>query len=568
METNLNFKFNNNYHIELIDSETGDIKQEGDFHNVVLNRFGELLSLDGSTSESGYDLTRGITFFTHIGVGSGTSQPLITDNGLGRELWTRVAEKTPLEWLDDYSARVSGTVTFPANASYVGNVTEVGVLGSRGFHSYAAGNEWLYPGYITHSLLTDSEGQPISFNKTDLDILKVTVTIELTLENTSPNFVLYKKNRFIKEALGRSLTGGSFTHSLDNKVDFELCKFKSVMQDSYELSADSAILGTTLVGASSFKGSYNPTLRTARIFSPVGRWETSTIPSESYFSSFRVRSFGYWLLPNEEIFPTYTISNINIGIGDGSKNQFLNPLSYFKKNTEKIYKNGVLLTRDIDYTVNNKSNVNCLNEFCYSPIKTSSEGGFYQDGYRYSFLDPTIQERRESSLYPAFEGGYNKIANKIPFYFEFAEPTTLNFLRSGELGARYDGSNGDYKHYFINHPLILKASEDGIEYNEVARGIFSADPVDSYSIQVSLDFEDTTAKYWSLTIDNDSNNSSYFIYIRYDTKGMVVGRRDPYITFTEAPAEGDILTMDVGMDLIMKNSNFVVDGSCSFNFTY
>ena len=74
-----------------------------------------------------------------------------------------------------------------------------------------------------------------------------------------------------------------------------------------------------------------------------------------------------------------------------------------------------------------------------------------------------------------------------------------------------------------------------------------------------IDFEDKTAKYWRLRTSYNQVDWAVAITNNATDAHIVLNRKQPNIVFTVAPAKDDIITMDVDMDIIMKNSNFVID---------
>ena len=76
MNAGIKLSFNNKYYIELIEASTGDIKQEGIFHNIVTNRFGSCLA--GTISNKSEAYSRGTYRIpARIYVGSGTTEPTV-----------------------------------------------------------------------------------------------------------------------------------------------------------------------------------------------------------------------------------------------------------------------------------------------------------------------------------------------------------------------------------------------------------------------------------------------------------------------------------------------------------
>lgn len=561
MNADVKMTLNNSYHVELIDSITGKVRKEGTFHNIVTKNIAQVITgtaNNASEESTGWGNITGI--LTAIIVGNGTVQPTYEDTAVTSELWrNRSAESTTFEWLDDYTGRGTVVFSFPATSSYVGTVTEVGLY-YEGRGAYAAADV-RYAGMATHALFTDSEGSPISFDKTDTDILKITIAVECSLRSATAYFEIFKKPFLIPSLLlGTGLIVPNYHQLIYRYGKLNLCRYYSdlnifQMYNATNMSKLSEVMDVavseSLVGLNSAEESY--------MRYPVSRLLSTNITSETYFKAIAVPIIGYWKLPNESIFPAYKISGINLGVGDGSTKSFENPLGYFKKDTDKVYKNGALLTRGTDYTISNAGNKDCMPELSElnMPVRVYSDAPKRTNTSLKPFI---LASTLKNSTLSYVSGSYTNCFNAAsPLYIEYSEPVTLNCLKS-TAGLLYDTSSSGLRDLPIGTTLYVDASVDGVTYEEVA-SIVTVNAGGNFT----LDFLDTTAKYWrirtSLTQDvvlyNNESEARYF----------TLNRKDPYIVFTEAPAEGDILTMDVEMDLIMKNSNFVIDLGCKINFT-
>ena len=544
MNADIQMSFKNNYHVELVEANTGTIKQSGDFHNTVISNF--------------YYLLTGANFKEILGaldVGSGTSTPSFTDTSLANKLWRASGSAVSFSWLTDYTARASCTYTFPATTDYVGTVTEVGLVSKSYYSGSFVVNS--YGKMVTRALLTDSEGQIISFEKTDLDILKITVTVELTFSSSNDSFKIFKRNYLTRRILDSSISSSSYALNVAYGY-VNLCRYYADMELAnmyYDSSTDQALTATPT-------GDFTTRLITY----PSTRLPATTITDERYFKAIALPGLGYWELPNEEIFPAYTISGISIGTGDGTTTAFTNPLCYFKAGTDKVYKNGVQLTRGVDYTINNRGNAKCLPEVAEfdTPIKVKSDVSsvttlssivpFIASAQDVTTLRNSVQE----SLFSGFSLTFNQ-AN--PLYIEYAEATTFNCLKCVGQFVAFSGTNG-YNNVPNGSKIHLDYSIDGVEYTEL--GSYTTTSTSNHTF--SLDFADTTAKYWRLRVTTTVSGEIGFSSGFSGEQFITLNRKDPYITFIEAPADGDVLTMDVDMDVIMKNANFVVDAGCTISF--
>lgn len=588
ISTELGLSLNNNYHIELIDSTSGKVKQSGDFHNIAISNFAGLLTTQNlSSSEVSMNLCNWNDITFGIRLGSGTTQPSASDTGLAQPLWSAMVrdnDSLSVTWPNDYTARINASYTFPATSAYVGNVTELGLI-PRSRQSGAIYSTFL----VTRALLTDSEGQQISFNKTDLDILVINVTVEISLSSSDSSFNILKKCVLLQFISGIRLFETSSTQSYwyINLGYLSLAKFDAdvLWPDALNLNVNTPNYNTgatlqyldydaklTTNAGLYYKGSgaNDISLRYAK-----ARLTATDITNESYYKYLVVPAIGYWDLTDPSVFPVYNITGISIGTGDGSTTEFTCPLSYFKLNTDKVYKNGQLLTRGVDYTLSNVSNVNGLAEVSeaagLTPVRVYSEVDKSEWANSGQVIKPLIVPAINRSYYVRdtpddMACGFRK---DMPLYFEYAEPATFNGLRS--TGTSYINPSQAYNSQYslsINVQMYLDYSIDGSTYIQVGQAATTV------SGAFSMEFEDTTAKYWRLRTDYAATQYGYNYYVSCKpmspdvNESIYLYRKAPNIVFTNPPADGDLLTMDVSMDRIMKNSNYVVDAECQINFSY
>lgn len=555
MNAALKMSFNNSYDVQLIDSRTGKVKQEGVFHNIpTIGIMTSLLGISrGVVANATHRLAR---IVSSLAVGSGTTEPAYTDTALASKLWTVEASSRTFKWLDEYTGQVTAVFTFPATASYVGTVTEVGIYNheydyrSSVFQTTLDNKAAIM---CTRALLTDSEGQLISFEKTDLDILQVTVIVEMSLRSTNAAFGIFKYPYIVMEALSGS------SYSYDGGANF--ANYNGLMNFlRFDHDVDRLIINTS---GKTLEQTVEATPRayfddtSAYIEYPVARLLSSVQTSVRYYKALAIPGIGFWRLPNEETLPTYTISDISIGVGDGATTQFTNPLNYFKKDTEVIYKNGVALTRGVDYTINNASNKDCLpeiTEFVGIPKVTSAAKTTTTLTQKPLFI-PTTVSGTPTQLATQFDMSVNALcfSSSNPVFIEYDEPVTMNCVKCTGSLRSMSGTNG-YNNVPSGTQFFIDYSDDGVTYQQLGVAALTAD-----NGGFVIDFADTTAKYWRM---RTSFSSIVSIYASSPDAYITLNHKDPYITFTEAPADGDVLTMDVGMDVIMKNDKFVVDLGC------
>ena len=379
------------------------------------------------------------------------------------------------------------------------------------------------------------------------------------MASSSENFILYKKPYLLAVIAGvKTFNDDDAFKSFGEMGGMDLRRYRYDLENlTTSLSVEQALASRypdiTLV----YDGS------TAQITVPQVRVGTDTITEERYYKAVALPFLGYWKLPNENVLPAYTISGLQVGVGDGVTTTFENPLNYFKAGSDKVYKNGVQLVNGVDYTLSNICNKDYLTElsdFNY-PIKVTSGlmGSELLNNINYqvcSFIRPSITPYKKPSQ---FDTNTECCAFNYdnPILIEYEEAVTLNYLKAYELTTVYL-NNGDTNNTYGECTFYVDASQDGEVYDNL--GSYTAN-----SGTFTFDFTEATAKYWRIrTSYNESNRA---LILSYQNRYLTLGARKPNIVFTEAPAADDVITMDVEMDVIMKNSNFVLDIGCSITFS-
>lgn len=161
----LDASIHNRFDIEVIDAETGKVKQSVQAENVILNS----LWLNFSTTWSSYIL-----------YGSGSGTPAATDTGL----FSFIAGKASTSYssgLDANNRVYSRTVmiTISETEAVGKNISEVGL-------GYGTSNSNL----VTHAMLKDMNGNDITILKTDTDIIKIYATVFIHYSTQSDGVTL------------------------------------------------------------------------------------------------------------------------------------------------------------------------------------------------------------------------------------------------------------------------------------------------------------------------------------------------------------------------------------------
>lgn len=519
----------NRYHVLLVGPE-GEIKQESISHNTICQ------NMFSNDAWQGNDWS-----LRKLQLGSGTGTPSISDTKLFQRLWGVDIQKASYD-LKYPTSTIHMTFEVPAKSSYVGTITELG-LGQQ---------EHL----MTHALLSDAEGQPMSIDKTDIDRLIVDVDLFITVTASEPIHLpdSVQNMDFVCNLCGRATDAmsriGSPMGSLYKNVELSTSikaaqlnqQHRSKYVDDSGAHSPRSVYNThygAQLGACTF-GNYNNRkmiLTTKRIAQDLA------LTDDIYFKGLTILGWGYIPFPNHDVFPAYTIENIKIGVGDGETSIYKNPLAYFIPNTEEIKVNGVLLTRDVDYTIEAHNNANMYVEL--SPCNEAIISGGYQAQCKYypeAFRRPLSTGDNWGDDARMCTHSINK---DNPIFIDMLESVTCNAIRIPQFWGA-----GTYELFY---------SEDGEEYISVTT---LSKP--NTTAEVHTIFDPITARYWKLTTTTTSTGTSYNFNQPKAYCAFLGYVGDGNITFTNPPAEDAEILMKVDMDLPYKNSNWVIDISAEF----
>ena len=517
--------FKNEYHFRLI-GPADEVKQDIICHNIVLDRFWTKQNQNAPyVGWSDHTYYQG-TAPSGLWLGKGTGTPSTSDTALFSPLWviTQANARTFSISADKKIGEAKLTYIFPANNSYVGVITEAGLTmcNRRG----DGGEDNLL---VTHCLVIDSEGNPISINKTEDDKLEVTVTWRVIVPDVLNNFKFLQADQGLLAKLWKMAgSWGSNTAGMFYATNLTINRNRILRYTG----------NSSAITFSNIKKTYNTrrlTFGTQRIDANVGNGR--------YYPCISLAGICYCALPNEEVFPTYNIAGITIGTGDGNTKQFKNPLNYFKKDTEKIYIDGVLQTRGVDYTIDYKNNASLLPEL--------SAGNYIVQQYS----DKVMPSAYSNILFTPEEDNYKNVdASNLygmwlneAYHVELETACEINLIKLA--GIRFSG-------YASNIRVKIEYSVDNTLYEELITTA-SFNSLNGINIPCNT----IVAKYLKFTIVEQSSYTAYGGYFskqdEYKTFLGYVG--DPNITFINAPAENAIITMDVDMDIPFKNENYVID---------
>ena len=548
MDIDVKTKIKNSYHVQCIDTLTGETTHDLTFHNVVLNNI-----IRCCLGDCSYRSKRA------IGIGSGSGTPQASDTGLFKEI-KQFTPSTSLSSVNQNTIKITMTYTIPASVSEVYDISEVGILWQYDYSSYNLC-------YITHAMLADSEGNPIVIHKTDTD--KVILTFELYYSVEIPLFDKLRMTGFrqtIYNGGGFGLTG-ALGLTFSPEAEFASNPFQSGSNppgySGYGVNTCATILVIDRIGRNPSIDVNNKTatmtLKGARI---------PEYPFQAYIRGIVVCGTGIIKLPNETVFPRRTIEDISVGLGNGETTAFKCPLNYFIKDTDVIYINNIPMTRGVDYTIDNENNQDELVELSAGNDAVITGGIVYENNY----YTPPIFRRLAVGSY-AYSGDYNSswgqqgivgLDSNNPIFFDFLEPRKLNLLRV----PTYAPTN-------VTFELLGRNTKDE-EWQSIV--IFTRNS----SSEVRCNFETVTFKYAKLTASKSCVTDHVGGYSRdiptaisEDFNTIEKCKNNLYflgyvgecIKFTTPPAADAVITMTAQTDIPMLTPNSVLDLSMQLNMT-
>lgn len=309
----------NRFEFEIFDNET-EVTTYAKAENIVLNSMWSMLNGKGIINK--------------IAVGDGSGEFAVTRTSL----FHQIAEKdlSLVERIHDTAT--TGHVTYKATFSELeanGVWSEVGLK---------------YGGtLVTHADIVNSEGDEITISKTDTKIITIYATV--FGETYSSQETVKPGPKLLNVLLGEiGQPYDDWRFSPYSRIDGTCSK-----------------IGLFDSGARDFELSYPG--KTIRV--PVGKANKPIRViqfGDGFYNSFGSmvsrgssdNTWGYFTFPVENVFEGMDYEDVDIGTGDESETEFDLPVAYPRRHSEKIYVDGILQTRGIDYYMHYGVNSNDL----------------------------------------------------------------------------------------------------------------------------------------------------------------------------------------------------------------
>lgn len=538
IKINNKIKMHNTYECILIDTKTNKVKQKVKTTNIVVNNFIKMLCLYNYNADSYKEIY-------NCSIGTGTGTPQVTDTALFKLLYTVYGGYTvTCKRVSDTELVWRLTFTVPASTEAVGDITEIGLS------TYNSN-------LLTHALLKDAEGNNISIHKTDIDKLIINVEIHV-ISNPSENFTPISGSGYplhISDGLLR------LAYSLG------ITAYTSYYKSNYSRS--------TLIKAAIINSGYNYTMYSLQDTNRLV-YSNNRLPANSfnnrYINAIHFSGLGIIKFPSNLRLNT-PVTGLSVGTGDGVTKQFDAPLDLFIKDSDKIYIDGILQTRGVDYTIDNKANRHLRPEITPGSFVKDILSGYVTSNTCEVPFNPFVAYAEEFNT-----SKYLAVSEKYPMVLELEEDPTIGLDINGVIFKCFYVKTSNGTASLSNVDLVLSYSTDNANYSEVARLSLTGWSISSIK---DIPFENTIkAKYWKLSLDFSKASESlqkdkdkYFLQFNVGDQSEVSGapthsmlyyKGEP-ITFTNPPADGAVITMDCNLDRPFKTDQWVIDCNPEFS---
>lgn len=516
MKAEFEFKVHNKYHAELRDARTGELKSEGWAYNVVVDNYYSRLAAGNSVG------------FGVLGVGTGSGTPAVTDT----DLFHRIAySESPtqagaVQRISNTKASLQLSWTFSESVAN-GNLTEVGLFSS-------ASASYFDRYFMSHALFTDSEDNPITIVKTDVDRLTVTATIyiEVSYDNVydyCKNWVPYS-NYMSKSAADAATPMQPSSFNDQSMIPWLIRVGLGITWPSwitpyamYCHKPGNCKCGKYLSMSSSRS---TDTIRYSR-----GRVLSTEWNKDVTYQIFGIYAAdGFQIpLPNHNIFAPIELELERTADGTQTGFDFGIPILM---NEVQVYIDGVLQSAD-SYTWNCK-------DFNFVQAWVSGHGTYlveqpelysrdYGSGQQCVILGTGTPERR-----------YFNHSLTDYWVYDFGQPKTINAFRDTSVQSDW------------NPQAVLEYSNDKENWTVAATIQHTR-----HDLTITSEFSPISARYWRTASTNDPTTASSeseltMFYSAFD-------EMKPQLVLNTAPAANSVVKVKAKSEYPIKNSNWIID---------
>lgn len=318
MNFNADVKLHNKFEMYVRSVDSEEERLVGIAYNMVLNNMWKQL------------ITYQENPFAWICYGRGTGELSPTRTSL----FSQIAE-VKVSYVSDIIEQVySGTsgyikkkITLSTNTAVGETITEVGIAGWIDNYSNRL---------VTHALLKDAEGNPISFTKTDLDVVTIYATLYCTFSLTAP-----------------LVQGNDAGIALDSiLLNGKLRNYGRAGKNPLPIEDDSV----NCPSMADYTSSARTATRTA--YDVVAATETykarlDTGNANFFIKELQICDFASVMLPENTLIGKVLYEDVPLGVGDDSKMKFLLPSPYVEEPLINVKVNSV----EVPFTIERKPRI-------------------------------------------------------------------------------------------------------------------------------------------------------------------------------------------------------------------
>ena len=518
----VNVGLHNRFDIEVRDSVTGELKQQARAFNVICDTLWDrLLHANDSNTWVEY------RYSTHILFGSGSGTPAASDTALFNQVGYRAMAAANTSTHTDVLngvAYVQHHITLQAGDNVGDTLTEVGI----GYDTTHC---------VTHAMLEDMNGNPISIEKTATDVITIYATIYF---HWAPGGWA-NGSIFIADNIGTNAGVSGINY---NVLQWLAGGFYYNTDDYYSMrfgaKAMGAIVSMANVNSADITSGYFTVNRSAKKVTASCRYNVADVNMAIRFISIslgRVRGSNahvgqFCRMLSEGWYTPAAISGEAVGTGDGATTVFKTAFPVKTAGTVKV--NGAALASGVTMRTGLVNRQNAA--YFLRPVagKTSAntilytlfpEGQYITTADSYTVL--TVQNK---SVGPVVENPY------------YAEGIT-------ELVVRRSGSN--------NTQITVEASDDLTNWTPICTGYEATGTASAVSVPAALQ----NKRFFRLYAPN-WGGSNYGVYVRFVAGDGAEGN----IIFDAPPAAGAVITADYTPDCIAKDEDHVFDLTLEITF--
>lgn len=510
---NLNYdiqtKIHNRFDVEVIDTRTGKVRQSCRGHNVICDQ----LWTNWFTQ---------VTWNTYIFYGSGEGTPTSSDTKLFNRIGYMQSEHHSVDYnVDENWVAYTRKIQIPESTAVGEKITEVGI----GYGSTETN-------LCTHAMLQDMNGNTISIEKTDTDIINIYATVYVHWTST-PAVKIFGHWHGAPPEAGLGLFAGRNTpKAYPNGTFYDGKNFAAITKGILSQSTKTTYVSTytpctTTIDTESRK--FNVKFdrltvaqhNTSGLHHLVLYYETAT-KSSSYNAYYLKQPWMSIEFPSDQV-PAVRVTGEAVATGDGVTREFVTKFPHAKNAT--VYVDGVVAT---GVTVNPNT---------FAP--TFKIGDYFEEVWA-----------------PGVGGnaGWGNISYD-------------GFVSNEIYGSGFSPKAGEF-YIFYNPNYEIGIASMYLDYSDIyvsndlknwKEALLWANEQKQY---VDIPEEFIHYKYWKVV---PQSNSAYNNFYPSNTKPPA-DYNSNNIIFDVAPAAGSVITIDYTPQCIPKDENHVFDLSVTFSF--